>query len=116
MIHLKRMVKLITITGLLLIGTSSYAADCKSASVKTIGILPSLESTTATKYIATFTCNDTEPVFTTQQYILSTDLGDSGYATLLTAASLKQTVYVRVAGVAWRSLATLLYLNDTPVP
>lgn len=97
--------------------TSAYAADCASASVSTIGILPSLKSATATEYIGNFTCHDATPAWTgAQQFVLSVDLGDSGYATLLTAASLKQTVYLRVVSTSWRSLATLIYLNDTPAP
>lgn len=97
--------------------TAASAADCASASVSTIGILPSLESATATKYIGNFTCHDASPAWAgAQQFVLSVDLGDSGYATLLTAASLKQTVYLRVASTSWRSLATLIYLNDTAAP
>ena len=93
------------------------AADCVSTTINMVGILPSLKTTTATEYILTVTCNDATPPWSgQQQYVLSVDLGESGYATCLTAASLKQTVYLRVASVAWRSLATLIYLNDEVNP
>lgn len=95
---------------------SAFSADCASASVSTVGILPDLESASASKYIVKLTCQDASPAWSgQQQYVLSSDLGESGFATLLTAVSLQQTVYVRVASTSWRSLVTLLYLNDTPV-
>ena len=96
---------------------AALAADCASTTLKMTGILPSLKSATATEYIITVVCNDATPAWTgEQQYVLSVDLGESGYATCLTAASLKQTVYLRVASTAWRSLATLIYLNDEVNP
>jgi hypothetical protein len=97
--------------------TSHAYKDCASATVKTIGVFPALAVGAASQYIGTFTCNDATPAWGGDvQYILSTDLGESGYATLLTASSLKQTVYIRVESPTWRSLVTLMYLNDTPVP
>jgi hypothetical protein len=100
------------------IGIATAAqSDCSSAVVSQVGILPTLETTGVSKYIASFDCLDSpEPWSNSVQFKLSSDLGDSGYATLLTAVSLGQTVYLRVADTTFRSLVLLLYLNDTPVP
>ena len=118
--NLQQRIKAGIIGAMMIVGASvtvASAADCASASVTTIGVLPSLESATASKYIGTFTCHDATPAWAgDQQYVLSVDLGDSGYATLLTAASLGKTVYIRVSSPSWRSLATLLYLNDITAP
>ncbi len=103
---------------LLTMGASlSPAADCASAVVSQIGVRPSLESASASKYIAMFDCLDASEAWAgNQQFVLSTDVGDSGYATLLTAVSLGQTVYIRVPSTNWRSLVEFVYLNDTPAP
>lgn len=85
--------------GLLIMGAASAhaAVDCGQASVKAVGVLPKIASATASPYLAGFVCHDTDVKWAGEkQFVLSVDLGDSGYATLLSAASLKQTVYIRV--------------------
>ena len=48
-----------------------------------------------------------------RQFYLSTELGNQGYATLLTAYSLGKTVWVRIAGNAESgSLISIIYIND----
>jgi len=48
-----------------------------------------------------------------RQFYLSSNLGNTGVATLLTAYSLGKTVWVRIAGAAEAgSLITIIYIND----
>ena len=48
-----------------------------------------------------------------RQFYLSTELGNEGYAILLTAYSLGKTIWVRIAGTAEPgSLISIIYIND----
>ena len=48
-----------------------------------------------------------------RQFYLSTELGNEGYAVLLTAYSMGKTVWVRIAGNAEPgSLISIIYIND----
>jgi hypothetical protein len=91
------------------------AADCGNARVTQPGIYPALQSGGASSYIAFFECLDAVPAWSgPRQFVLSTDLGDAGYATLLTALALDKNVWIRVESVVARSLATIIYLNEQP--
>ncbi len=49
----------------------------------------------------------------TRQFYLSEDLGNKGFATLLSAFSLGKTVWVRIAGSAEPgSLISIIYVNE----
>ncbi|MCI5164624.1 MAG: hypothetical protein D3903_00700 [Candidatus Electrothrix sp. GM3_4] len=90
------------------------AVDCAEATVTMVGVLPLKENTTTSKYMIRADCADDSKWTGERQYMLSADIGDSGYATLLTAMSLNQPIYLRVESANWWSLATLLYLSSSP--
>ena len=86
--------------------------DVGSAKIRLIGIDPRfqgpmvmLEDTAATNKLWTGT----------RQFYLSSTLGNPGLATMLTAISLGQSVFVRIAGTGTEgSLVTIIFLNAPP--
>ena len=67
----------------------------------------------STKIVVTVKDASATPKFTgNRQYFLHPDLGNQGYATLLTAFSLVKNVYIRVEDLAALSLITIIYCNQ----
>jgi hypothetical protein len=91
---------------------SSHAAwKCDSGKITFAGVYPDLaeETTQTSSYLIQYIC-DADPD-RTRQYLLSTDVGDSGYATVLTAVSLGQKVKIQTAGTGgWNSLVERINL------
>jgi hypothetical protein len=108
----------------LLIGTSSQAAgiQCKAATITQLGAFPDLadDTTHTSKYLVELDCDDDTKWGGAKQFLLTTDLGDSGYASVLTAYSLDKTINVDVASTAFRSHLTRIYIGlppgYTPIP
>lgn len=97
----------------LLIGTSASAAvQCKEGTVTQVGDFPALANGITSKYLVQIDCADDTKWAGEIQFMLTTDLGDSGYATLLTAVSLNMPVNVTVEGTSFRSLLTRIYLTS----
>jgi hypothetical protein len=110
----KGIIGLAAFAALTVAGTAGAVVDCPVATITKVGILPDKETTTTSKYMVRATCSDTTKWPDDRSFMLSSDIGDSGYATLLTAMSLNQPIFLRVEGpapAAWWGLSTLLYLN-----
>ena len=117
--NVKQKIKSSICGALLIIGMSAVAASaavqCDSATIIKVGVLPAYETSTVSKYMVRLDCQDAnEPWSGEIQYLLSQDLGDSGYATLLTAMSLGEPVLVQIESPGWWSMITTLYLATTP--
>lgn len=96
--------------GMLLATASANAADCESATVVRLGVNPA-NTFGGSNYFAQLDCANDSVWAGTVSFYLSSDLGDSGLATLLTATSLGQPVWVRTAGITTGSLVTVVYMN-----
>ena len=85
--------------------------DVFSAQIMRLGIDPRFEGP-----MVQLTDTGATPAWTgVRQFYLSTTLGNSGLATMLTAFSLGETVFVRIAGNADPgSLVTIIFVNAPP--
>ena len=86
--------------------------DVGTARIERLGFDPRFTSTSS-GFMVQLSDIGTNPQFAgVRQFYLSTQLGNTGVATLLTAYSLGQTVWVRIAGTgASGSLITILFVN-----
>jgi len=90
--------------------TASAYEDIISARIVMIGTYLSGETT---KIVVTIADESATPKFTDErQYFLHPDLGNQGYATLLTAFSLEKNVRVRVESLDQLSLISVIYCNQ----
>ena len=88
------------------IGAPVY--NCKNATIQEMAIVPSDSATNS--YMVFLTCEETGN--SVRYYLSQANLGDSGWATLLTAVSLGKTVNAYLApNRGWNSLATDLQMN-----
>ncbi|WP_319549703.1 hypothetical protein [Desulfogranum marinum] len=92
-------------------GNTSYAVDCARATIKKVGTNPTL-NTGASPYMVQLSCSKESAWEGISTFYLSTDLGDSGLATLLTAYSMNKTLWVRALGSKSGSIITVIYMND----
>lgn len=89
----------------------ALAADVASAKITRVGTNPATGP--ASGYFVALDDLASPGAWTgSQAFYLSTDLGDSGLATLLTAYSLGKTVWVRTLGTVPGSIITVIYMND----
>ena len=110
-------VSMMVVTGL---ATSCFAtADCSSAQVMMIGTNPGAGGVGSSgikvslKNLSGHTVGTDWLINTNRMFFLTTDLGDQGLATLLTAMSLNKPVWVRIAGNAEpASLISIIYLSN----
>ena len=93
---------------LLYVGSAS-AAKCDPSLISQIGMRP-LDPGAETSYAVYVRCKATHTA--DRRYFLSTALGESGYATLLTAYSLGKQVELFVGGYAGNSLITDVRVLD----
>ncbi len=97
------------------IGTfASAAVQCKVATISQTGPFPTLASEFASQYMVELDCADDTKWSGAKQFMLSKDLGEGGYATLLTAFSLDKTINVTVESLAFRALLTRIYVGAPP--
>lgn len=102
-----------------LIGTNALNAsaleptfECPEATLVRVSVLDSSDvpSAEASKYMIRITCN---VGFTEERYYwLSADLGESGYATLLTALSLNKTIRMFMTGSYKGAIITEMQVNN----
>lgn len=90
--------------------TSTYAAGyCHNGAITRVVILDQAPSTEASVYKVQINCDE----FSGERfYYLSSNIGDSGYATLLTAISLNKNLYMEMTGSAKGEIVTLLRLDN----
>ncbi len=87
--------------------------DVSLAKIERIGPDPRFSTTASSGFMVQLTDVTASPLWSgIRQFYLSAALGNSGVATLLTAFSLGETVYVRIAGTGESgSLITIIFLN-----
>lgn len=99
---------------LMVLGTESSqaAVKCDSGSITFAGVFPDLadDATGTSKYMIQYICDDTAQMLGTKQFLLSTVVGDSGYATILTAISLQKKVKIQAERDGWNALVTRVNL------
>jgi hypothetical protein len=95
--------------------SGAYAADVSFAKITRIGFYPYItpQSSGAILFL-----DDTEDYYWTgsRMYYMSTELGNQGLATALTAYSMGKTIFVRIGGSAGApadagSLINVIYIN-----
>lgn len=101
-----------------LTGTSFAAVQCLNTKIEAAGYYPSQadEATGNSGYRVQLTClDDVSPdqlAFSgTRSFYLSADLGDAGYASLLTAYSLGTNIRVQLASSDFNSLVLSIYMQ-----
>lgn len=82
-------------------GTAEASVDVRFAKVERIGPDPRLVTELNSGYMVQLTDTSANPAWPgVRQFYLAADLGNTGVATLLTAFSLGETVWVRIDGNA----------------
>jgi len=108
---------IIAVVMFLVMGTSSAYAfvQCAEATIVRVAVKDTPPSAEGSQYFVLVTCPSR---FGDQRgYYLTSNLGDSGYATLLTAVSLGQTVLINlVDSYNWNSLIEEVQLNAPTAP
>lgn len=92
---------------------SAATAWCDVATITNAGINPDVENIARSKYVIFVDCADDNVWSGELRFYLIPELGESGYATALTAMSLApQTVKMKVASPTDNSLVLQMQLND----
>jgi hypothetical protein len=93
-----------------LVTTTALAEVCENATVDRVMNWPDMAKNAdgeSSQYGVWFTCNDLPTLFSgSRKFWLVHELGDSGFATLLTAYSMGTPVQVYMEGKDWNSLVT----------
>lgn len=117
-----KMGHLLPIAALLLAGSLGISAPAKAdvdvalAKIERLGPDPRFESTSSGYMVQLSDVGGSPAWQGVRQFYLSSELGSTGIATLLTAFSLNETVWVRIAGTAEAgSLITIIFVN-APAP
>lgn len=94
------------ITATIVCSGSVYAAAiCNAATINWVEARPDVTlPANASMYVVNMQCPEWDA--NTYQFYISTDIGDSGYATVLTAMSLDTTMKVFVESKTWNGLMT----------
>lgn len=100
--------------------SGAYAADVMSATITKIGFYPGITPDSSGGIIF---LDDNEDYYWTggRMFYLSSELGNQGLATALTALSMGKTVLVRIGGSAAASpepgsLINVIYINQQDIP
>lgn len=107
----------LVLAGSVCFGTAAHAdIDVALAKIERLGPDPRFASTSS-GYMVQLTDTAANPQWTgIRQYYLSSELGNTGVATLLTAFSLDERVWVRIAGTGESgSLIKIIFVN-APAP
>ncbi len=95
--------------------SSAFAAVlCSTATVVQSGIAPFRANESRSPYVVRLVCKNNTKWKGAVSFCLTSDLGESGYATILTAQSLGKPLFVKVSDSTPGSLVQSLYLK-TPV-
>ena len=119
---IKKISRMVRPTALVLAGCvffsgAAHALDVASAKIERLGPDPRFISTASSGYMVQLSDSAASPQWAgVRQFYLSADLGNTGVATLLTAFSLGETVWVRIAGTGESgSLIEIIFVN-APAP
>lgn len=101
----------------LCVSSASAFIDCSEATIVQSGVYPDGEGSAPGRspYIVRLDCNDDTKWEGDVQFYLNSDLGDSGFATVLSAQALDKPLWVRVSNRTPGSLVEIMYIN-TPTP
>lgn len=102
---------LVAIVGLaMVLSGNAFAVDLDGATIERIGVNPGVSTATTSSNIIFVKHSSFSG---TLQCVLTTDLGDAGLATALTALSLGNPVWLRVGStdITAVTTATIMYLN-----
>jgi hypothetical protein len=90
---------------------------CTEATIDDIGYRPSLATSESDGLVLRLTCSNDSSLWgaNPMQFLVKNTLGDTGYATLLTAKSLGKKIDVWVEGRTWNSLVTDLVMTDISI-
>lgn len=94
-------------------GSALAVVTCSDATIVNAGVFPGQAdpATGKSAYRVSLTCNDDSPAWTgTRFFYLTSDLGDSGYATALTGYSLGKHVRADIMSKVKNSLIYYLHL------
>jgi hypothetical protein len=114
MIIAKKMLWILMAASMLTVysAAASFASiTCDAATIDQAAVVEDDGDATTAPYQVRATCAGKWSGSTV--FDMSTDLGEGGYATILTALSLGNTVKMQVAGPGWHSLIERVYLNKT---
>lgn len=111
--HMLQLMVLV-MAGVAFFSSAAHAVDVSSAKIERLGPDPRFNSTASSGYMVQLTDTTANPAWTgVRQFYLSADLGNTGVATLLTAFSLGENVWVRIAGTGESgSLITIIFVNS----
>ena len=92
-------------------GIANATVDVSSAQIVKTGYYP---GAAGSGFVIQLVDKSASPAWSgPRQFYLSTDLGNEGYAIILTAYSMGKTVWVRIGGNAEPgSLISIIYIND----
>jgi len=98
-------------------GTAQASVDVAFAKIERIGPDPRFADTVSSGFMVQLSDTATSPAWAgVRQFYLSAELGNTGVATLLTAFSLGEFVWVRIGGAAEDgSLISIIFVNS-PAP
>ncbi len=108
----------LVLAGSVCFGAAAHASvDVAFAKIERIGPDPRFTTTASSGFMVQLTDVTASPQWSgIRQFYLSAALGNAGVATLLTAFSLGETVWVRIGGTGEAgSLITIIFLN-APAP
>ena len=94
-------------------GTAQASVDVAVAKIERIGPDPRFADSASSGFMVQLTDTAANPAWTgIRQFYLSAALGNTGVATLLTAFSLGELVWVRIGGTAESgSLISIIFVN-----
>ena len=94
---------------------TTHAAPCNGVTLDEVGMWPAFTSDTTTNLDDFYVFVKCDPTWTKSTvFFLNPDLGEAGYATLLTAISTGATLNMDVASYAWGSLINNIKINKLP--
>lgn len=92
---------------------SALAATCSDATIVGAGVFPDQTVEGRSSYRIRAICNDASPPWTlSRSFYLTTDLGESGYASVLTAYSLDKNVRLDMVSATKDSLVYNIYILE----
>jgi len=92
--------------------SSAFAAVlCSTATIVSSGIAPFRANESRSPYVVKLDCKNNSKWNGAVSFCLTSDLGESGYATILTAQSLGKPLFVKVSDSAPGSLVESIYLK-----
>ena len=115
---ISQMALLMVLAGSVCFSAAAHASiDVALGKIERLGPDPRLISTSSSGFMVQLTDTHPSPKWSgIRQFYLSAALGNSGIATLLTAFSLGETVWVRIAGTGESgSLIEIIFVN-APAP